>query len=82
MSAKHVMLSYQWDVQELVSKVHGDLENSGIKCWMDIKGDMHGDMNVSMATGVEKAALIIQMDLTGKWDSEAKMSDSEWKRSI
>lgn len=37
---KHVMLSYQWDVQDLVIKVYDRLKEHGINVWMDIRGGM------------------------------------------
>ncbi len=36
--AKHVMLSYQWDHQPQVKKVHDTLVQLGVNCWMDISG--------------------------------------------
>ena len=55
----HVMLSYNWDNQELVKKVYTDLTKRGINCWMDIHGGMKVDMMTSMSEGVEKSAAII-----------------------
>ena len=62
----HVMLSYQWDSQELVSRVYDSLTQKGIPCWMDIKGDMSGSINEAMADGVEHAAAVIPF-LTQKY---------------
>ena len=56
---KHVMLSYNWDHQDLVSKIYDRLTAAGIPCWMDIKGDMAGSINDAMADGAEKAAVIV-----------------------
>ena len=54
----HVMLSYQWNHQETVSKVYDRLTASNIPCWMDIKGGMSGSINDAMAEGVENAFAI------------------------
>lgn len=44
---KHVMLSYQWDHQQHVTRVFDLLEKLGCKCWMDIKGGMASDIYAS-----------------------------------
>ena len=38
--SKHIMLSYQWDNQELVLKVYEYLKNQNLSVWMDIQGGM------------------------------------------
>jgi hypothetical protein len=41
MSLKHVMLSYQWDDQKLVTDVYNYLtEQMKMQVWMDIQGGM------------------------------------------
>eukprot|EP01137_Pigoraptor_chileana_P000573 Opistho-2@36966 len=55
---KHVMLSYQWNSQELVKRVYELLKTYGVPVWMDIEGGMGGDINDSMAQGVDNAAVI------------------------
>ncbi|CAF1200742.1 unnamed protein product [Rotaria sordida] len=52
------MLSYNWGSKAVVSKVYDILVESGIKVWMDIKGGMGDNINISMAEGVEKAAVV------------------------
>ena len=37
---KHVMFSYQWDIQELVSTFYESLTSRDIPIWMDINGGM------------------------------------------
>jgi hypothetical protein len=49
---KHVMLSYCWDQQEQVTKVHDQLTKLGVTCWMDISGGKVDDIYDSMAEGV------------------------------
>lgn len=45
MSGKHVMLSYQWDIQDTVKHVFEGLKSMGIPVWMDIEGGMKGNIN-------------------------------------
>ncbi len=42
---KHVMLSYNWNSKELVSKIYKILDAEGIKLWMDINGGMGDNVN-------------------------------------
>lgn len=39
------MLSYQWDVQDLVKKVYDALRAQGLRAWMDIEGGVAGNIN-------------------------------------
>ncbi|KAL5264916.1 hypothetical protein ACHWQZ_G005866 [Mnemiopsis leidyi] len=55
---KHIMLSYNWGVQDLVRTTYEYLESRGIPVWMDIKGGMSGNINASMAKAVENAMII------------------------
>lgn len=40
-----VMLSYQWDIQSFVRNVYMDLDMRSFKAWMDIWGEMLGNIN-------------------------------------
>jgi hypothetical protein len=42
---KHVILSYNWDSKNLVSKIYDILVTDGIKVWMDINGGMGDNIN-------------------------------------
>ncbi|CAF3553948.1 unnamed protein product [Rotaria sp. Silwood1] len=55
----HIMLSYQWNSQELVKRVANMLKQMNIPIWFDVAGDMKGNINSAMANGVEGAAAII-----------------------
>ena len=45
MARKHVMLSYQWDDQKLVTDVFNYLtEQMKLQVWMDIQGGMKGNI--------------------------------------
>ena len=58
-STKHIMLSYQWDHQKQVARVHETLTRLGVKCWMDISDGMGQDIYDSMAEGVSNAAVVV-----------------------
>ncbi|CAF4175751.1 unnamed protein product, partial [Adineta steineri] len=42
---KHVMLSYQWDSQAIVSEIYRHLRTHNIPVWMDIQGGMEGHLS-------------------------------------
>ena len=42
--APHIMISYNWDIQDLVKKVAEGLKKRGIPVWMDLDA-MSGDIN-------------------------------------
>eukprot|EP00058_Branchiostoma_floridae_P015678 XP_002601166.1 hypothetical protein BRAFLDRAFT_75615 [Branchiostoma floridae] len=56
--AGHVMLSYQWDNQEVVKKIKATLEATSYKVWMDID-QMGGSTLEAMAEAVEGAAVVL-----------------------
>ena len=58
----HIMLSYQWNNQELVKRVADMLKQRKIPIWFDIAGDMKGNINAAMANGVEGAAMVVSFD--------------------
>ena len=39
---KHIMLSYNWGVQDVVRTAYEYIESRGIPVWMDIKGGVSG----------------------------------------
>lgn len=43
----HIMLSYQWDSQDLVRKVYSRLRDDGLPVWMDVEGGVTGNVNDS-----------------------------------
>ena len=53
------MLSYNWNDQELVTKIYKKLSDQGIQCWMDIHGGMKVNMMECMSEGVEKASVVV-----------------------
>ena len=49
LGSKHVMLSYNWGVQEMVIKIFEILESKGLPVWMDVKGGVYGKRRVEGA---------------------------------
>ncbi|XP_046330967.2 uncharacterized protein LOC124114439 isoform X2 [Haliotis rufescens] len=54
----HVMISYQWDAQDVMIKVKDRLRQAGFKVWMDVE-NMSGSTLEAMALAVEKAAVVL-----------------------
>ena len=55
---KHVMLSYCWDQQAVVKRVHAGLVERGYDTWIDIE-QMMGSTVDSMAAAVENAEVVL-----------------------
>ncbi|CAF1361288.1 unnamed protein product [Adineta steineri] len=56
---KHVMLSYQWDKKSTVLEIYDNLSAQGYAVWMDVKGGMRENLQVSMADGVENSCAVV-----------------------
>ena len=54
----HVMISYQWDSQEVLVEVKNRLQASGYKVWMDLE-QMKGSTLDAMAEAVENASVVL-----------------------
>ena len=54
----HVMISYQWDAQEVLVEVKNKLQASGYRVWMDLE-QMGGSTLEAMAKAVENAAVVL-----------------------
>ena len=57
-TGKHVMISYQWDAQEVLVEVKNKLQASGYRVWMDLE-QMGGSTLEAMAKAVENAAVVL-----------------------
>ena len=57
-STQHIMVSYQWDVQDVAIQIRDKLQAVGFKVWMDVD-EMGGSTLESMAKAVEGAALVL-----------------------
>lgn len=54
----HIMISYNWGIQEMVKKVAEGLKKRGIPVWIDLD-KMSGDINASMAEAVDGCKAIV-----------------------
>ena len=57
-SGNHVMISYQWDTQNVMVEVKNGLQTSGYRVWMDLE-QMGGSTLESMAKAVENASVVL-----------------------
>ena len=57
-SGNHVMISYQWDSQEVLVEVKNRLQASGYRVWMDLE-QMKGSTLEAMAEAVENASVVL-----------------------
>ena len=57
-SGHHVMISYQWDAQEVLVEVKNKLQASGYRVWMDLE-QMGGSTLETMAKAVENASVVL-----------------------
>ena len=57
-SGNHVMISYQWDSQEVLVEVKNRLQASGYRVWMDLE-QMKGSTLEAMAEAVENASAVL-----------------------
>ena len=57
-TGNHVMISYQWDSQEILVEVKNRLQASGYRVWMDLE-QMGGSTLEAMAKAVENASVVL-----------------------
>ena len=57
-TGNHVMISYQWDSQEVLVEVKNRLQASGYRVWMDLE-QMGGSTLEAMAKAVENASVVL-----------------------
>ena len=57
-SGNHVMISYQWDSQEVLVDVKNKLQASGYRVWMDLE-QMGGSTLEAMAKAVENSSVVL-----------------------
>ena len=55
---QHIMISYQWDNQQMAKRIADYLKGRGFKVWIDIY-EMKGYIMDDMATAVENSALLL-----------------------
>ena len=57
-TGNHVMISYQWDSQEVLVEVKNRLQANGYRVWMDLE-QMKGSTLEAMAEAVENASVVL-----------------------
>ena len=57
-TGNHVMISYQWDSQEVLVEVKNRLQENGYRVWMDLE-QMGGSTLEAMAKAVEDASVVL-----------------------
>ena len=57
-SGNHVMISYQWDNQDILIEVKNSLQASGYRVWMDLE-QMGGSTLEAMAKAVENSSVVL-----------------------
>ena len=57
-TGNHVMISYQWDSQEVLVEVKNRLQASGYRVWMDLE-EMGGSTLETMAKAVENSSVVL-----------------------
>ena len=57
-TGNHVMISYQWDSQDVLIEVKNRLQASGYRVWMDLE-QMEGSTLEAMAKAVENASVVL-----------------------
>ena len=54
----HIMISYQWNQQDLILRVRDRLREQGYKIWIDVE-QMGGSTLEAMARAVEQSRIVI-----------------------
>ena len=57
-TGNHVMISYQWDSQEVLIEVKNRLQANGYRVWMDLE-QMRGSTLEAMAKAVENSSVVL-----------------------
>jgi hypothetical protein len=57
-AAKHVMVSYNWDHQPVIKRIHSALVQRGYSMWIDVE-QMKGSTVDAMSLAVEDAAVVL-----------------------
>ncbi|XP_050407278.1 uncharacterized protein LOC130010374 isoform X1 [Patella vulgata] len=73
----HVMISYNWDKQDMALKIRDQLKSNNIRVWIDVD-DMEGSTLDAMAKAVEQAEIVI-MCMSRKYkNSENCRAEAEY----
>ena len=77
---KHVMISYQWDVQKPMIQLKTQLQSQGYKVWMDVD-EMGGSTLESMAKAVENASVVL-VCVSQKYKESPNCRSGDYKSSV
>lgn len=56
--SQHIMISYQWDCQEIILRVKDELRSAGFNVWINVE-KIEGSTLQSMASAVENCAVFV-----------------------
>lgn len=76
---KHVMLSYQWNVQEVVRRLVNELQARGFRTWFDLD-NMKGSIVDSMSDAVDNADVMLSCISLAYKESASKLLEN-WSRA-
>nr|CAB3262761.1 uncharacterized protein LOC100182841 [Phallusia mammillata] len=76
-SAGHIMISYQWDVQDTILELRTQLEENGHKVWLDVDR-MEGSILSAMAEAVENASVVVVAMTERYKNSDPCRTESEY----
>ena len=76
-TGNHVMISYQWDSQDVLIEVKNRLQASGYRVWMDLE-QMGGSTLEAMAKAVENASVVLVCMSQRYKESPNCRSDAEY----
>eukprot|EP01052_Picozoa_sp_SAG31_P038851 SAG31_NODE_5268_length_2641_cov_1.748230_3_plen_138_part_00 len=76
---KHIMVSYQWNVQEVVRRIVSELQARGFRTWFDLE-DMKGSTVDSMSDAVDNADVMLSCISLAYKESASKLL-ANWKRA-
>ena len=75
---KHVMLSYQWDVQAIIQRVDESLKRRGYRTWFDLT-NMKGSTMDAMSDAIEGADVMLYgVSLAYKESANVRVPLPEW----
>ena len=76
-----VMLSYNWGVQEVVTRIKDELQKAGFTVWIDLE-KMQGSTLQAMAEAVEQSSVVITCVSRKYQESAACRTEAEYAYSL
>lgn len=75
--SQHIMISYQWDCQEIILRVKDELRSAGFNVWIDVE-KIEGSTLQSMASAVENCAVFVMAVSRKYFESPNCRSEAEY----